>query len=91
MGGTCGVAREGEGPQGISFYFVSSRNPAHGSHLPFPGRRYFQRWKYKLHFLQAKLGPQIIFNPTTSTPAYPLINNTSCITMQVFTLVIILL
>ena len=24
MGGTCGVAREGEGPQGVSFYFVSS-------------------------------------------------------------------
>ena len=24
MGGTCGVAREGEGPQGVSFCFVSS-------------------------------------------------------------------
>ena len=24
MGGTCGDAREGEGPQGVSFYFVSS-------------------------------------------------------------------
>ena len=24
MGGTCGVAREGEGPQGVSFCFVPS-------------------------------------------------------------------
>ena len=24
MGGTCGVAREGEGPQGVSLFFVSS-------------------------------------------------------------------
>ena len=29
MGGTCGVAREGEGPQGVSFYFVSSLGSLH--------------------------------------------------------------
>ena len=28
MGGTCGVARE-EGPQGVSFYFVSSLGSLH--------------------------------------------------------------
>ena len=27
--GTCGVAREGEGPQGVSFYFVSSLGSLH--------------------------------------------------------------
>ena len=85
------VLHEKEKAHKVSVFTLSLHATLHGSHLPFPGRRYFQRWKYKLHFLQAKLGPQIIFNPTTSTPAYPLINNTSCITMQVFTLVIILL
>ena len=29
MGGTCGVAREGEGPQGVSFYSVSSLGSLH--------------------------------------------------------------
>ena len=29
MGGTCGVAREREGPQGASFYFVSSLGSLH--------------------------------------------------------------
>ena len=29
MGGTCGVAREREGPQGVSFYFVSSLGSLH--------------------------------------------------------------
>ena len=29
MGGTCGDAREGEGPQGVSFYIVSSLRSLH--------------------------------------------------------------